>query len=217
MELKDPVVYLKSPVWDFGGGSWPWNWNWTEYWVIRQKWFLPPSASYCRHYSKSRPLGQVNHPKNTTTISVTAQMRLNETERWLPKHEPADQANLLFSQKTSWRKKGEHFSFPDCSLRNFALEEGGLRSTEEVLLLPTQRTRVQSLFSAFFSLLLSLRTVLRTNPFSAKQWISEMQLLWHPDLSATKKFPEEARLVPVRYWWRSVVLSHVLCLPMTRA
>ena len=20
-----------SPVWDFGGGSWPWNWNWTEF------------------------------------------------------------------------------------------------------------------------------------------------------------------------------------------
>ena len=30
MKLKDPVVYLKSRVWDSGGGSWPWNWNWTE-------------------------------------------------------------------------------------------------------------------------------------------------------------------------------------------
>ena len=26
MELKDPVVNLKYPVWDFGGESWPWNW-----------------------------------------------------------------------------------------------------------------------------------------------------------------------------------------------
>ena len=25
--IMDPVVYLKSPVWDFGGGSWLWNWS----------------------------------------------------------------------------------------------------------------------------------------------------------------------------------------------
>ena len=30
MKLKDPVVYLKSPVWDFWGGPWLWNCNWTE-------------------------------------------------------------------------------------------------------------------------------------------------------------------------------------------
>ena len=26
-QFKDPVVYLMSPVWDFGGGSWLWNWT----------------------------------------------------------------------------------------------------------------------------------------------------------------------------------------------
>ena len=27
MKLKDPVVYLRSPVWDFEGGSYAWNWG----------------------------------------------------------------------------------------------------------------------------------------------------------------------------------------------
>jgi len=24
---ENPAVYLKSPVWDFAGGSWAWNWT----------------------------------------------------------------------------------------------------------------------------------------------------------------------------------------------
>ena len=24
--MEDPVVYLESPIWDFGSRSWPWNW-----------------------------------------------------------------------------------------------------------------------------------------------------------------------------------------------
>jgi len=26
-----PAVYLRSPVWDFGGGSYVWNWTETEH------------------------------------------------------------------------------------------------------------------------------------------------------------------------------------------
>lgn len=25
-QMEDPVVYLESPIWDFGSRSWPWNW-----------------------------------------------------------------------------------------------------------------------------------------------------------------------------------------------
>ena len=32
--LRTLVVYQKSPVRDFGGGSWPWKWNWTELFFI---------------------------------------------------------------------------------------------------------------------------------------------------------------------------------------
>ena len=57
--------------------------------------------------------------------------------------------------------------------------EGGrcLHSTEEAFLLPNQLPRVRILApSRFFSLLLSMWTVLILNPFSAKQLISQMQL-----------------------------------------
>ena len=33
--FKEPVAYLKSPAWDFWGGSWPWNWIWT---LIFEEW-----------------------------------------------------------------------------------------------------------------------------------------------------------------------------------
>ena len=50
----------------------------------------------------------------------------------------------------------------------------GLRSTEEAFLLPTQQTWIRQVF---FSLLLSLWTVLRSDPSRAKQWILRMQLV----------------------------------------
>ena len=46
--------------------------------------------------------------------------------------------------------------------------------TEEAFLLPTQHPRVPR---DFFSLLLSWWTVLRSNPSSAKLWISQLQLV----------------------------------------
>ena len=55
----------------------------------------------------------------------------------------------------------------------------GLHSKEVAFLLPTQKPRVRiesRLRRDFFSLLLSLITVLRLSPSSAKQWISPMQL-----------------------------------------
>ena len=44
MELKDPD--LKSPVWDFGGGSWPRNWNrWSRIYIGSSKIDMRPL--YC--------------------------------------------------------------------------------------------------------------------------------------------------------------------------
>ena len=54
---------------------------------------------------------------------------------------------------------------------------GWLRSTEEALFLSTQQPWLKCrLRRDFFSLLLSLRIVLRSNPSSGKQWILQMQL-----------------------------------------
>ena len=66
-----------------------------------------------------------------------------------------------------------------CHVINNLLSKGaGLRSTEEAILLPTQQPRFESwLCPDFFSLHLSLWTALRSNPSSARQWISQMQLV----------------------------------------
>ena len=79
-------------------------------------------------------------------------------------------AGLLLHSTSLWTKRAL-----------YVMQQGELRSTKEAFLLPTHRPRVWIsadifLSDNFFSLLLSLWTVLRWSPSNAKQWISQMQL-----------------------------------------
>ena len=65
----------------------------------------------------------------------------------------------------------------------------GLRSTKEAFLLHTQQPQVQiPAPPRFFSLQISLWTVLRSNPSMAKQWISQMQLVVTSKAKYYKKY-----------------------------
>ena len=80
-------------------------------------------------------------------------------------------ASAMFILESLWEpgKKG----------RRHRWSGGGLHSTDVAFLLPTQQPRVRIPARPrqyFLSLLLRLWTVVRPNPFSAKQWISQIQL-----------------------------------------
>ena len=61
---KDPAVHLKSPVWDFGGGSWPWNW--TDFWpqAVRPVVMMTMSSDQMLSCQTGHELRWVHFPHN---------------------------------------------------------------------------------------------------------------------------------------------------------
>ena len=118
------------------------------------------------------------------------------------------------SRSSRWRRTEtldmamRHFLMVIMVFSNLLFQTGGgLCSTEEAFLLPTQQPpfQIPAMSRFFFSFLLSLCTVSRLMPSSDKQWIS--QTWWGPELNTTKKFLFHLALVGILL---EVIYNHQL-------